>query len=79
MRMTLHAMVVSHRQAGLIVTIKMASAGRNVTVTIRPLQNQHHHCALAATATKVASAISRLFTDRPAAQSAICLSLQGRI
>jgi hypothetical protein len=38
MRTTLHAVVVSHRQAGLIVTIKMAYAGQNVTVTIRPLQ-----------------------------------------
>jgi hypothetical protein len=36
MRMTLHAAVVSHRQAGLIVTSKMACAGRIVTVTIRP-------------------------------------------
>jgi hypothetical protein len=33
---TLHAVVVSHRQAGLIVTIKMACVGRIVTVTIRP-------------------------------------------
>jgi hypothetical protein len=36
---TLHAAVVSHHQVGLIVTIKMAGAGQNVTVTIRPLQN----------------------------------------
>jgi hypothetical protein len=39
MRTTLHAEVVSHRQAVLIVTIKMACVGRIVTVTIRPLQN----------------------------------------
>jgi DNA-binding protein YbaB len=39
MRMTLHAVVVSHHQAGLIVTIKMACAGQIVAVTIRPLRN----------------------------------------
>jgi hypothetical protein len=38
MRTTLHAVVVSYRQAGLIVTSKTACAGRNVTVTIRPLR-----------------------------------------
>jgi hypothetical protein len=38
MRTTLYAAVVSHCQAGLIVTIKMACAGRIVTVTIRPPQ-----------------------------------------
>jgi hypothetical protein len=36
MRTTLHAAVVSYRQADLIVTSKMACAGRIVTVTIRP-------------------------------------------
>jgi hypothetical protein len=36
---TLHAAVVSHHQPGLIVTIKMASAEQNITVTIRPLRN----------------------------------------
>ncbi len=39
MRMTSHVAVVSHGQAGLIVTIKMACVGRIDTVTIRPLQN----------------------------------------
>jgi hypothetical protein len=38
MHTTLHAAVVSHRQAGLIVTIKLACVGRIVTVTIRPLK-----------------------------------------
>jgi hypothetical protein len=36
MRTTLHAVVVSYRQAGLIVTSKMACAGRIITVPIRP-------------------------------------------
>jgi hypothetical protein len=36
---TLHAAVVAHRQAGLIVTIKMERAGQIITVTIRPLRN----------------------------------------
>jgi hypothetical protein len=36
MRTTLHAAVVSHCQAGLIVTNKMSCAGRIFTVTIRP-------------------------------------------
>jgi hypothetical protein len=39
MRTTLHAAVVFHRWVGLIVTIKMACAGRIVTETIRPLRN----------------------------------------
>ncbi len=39
MRMTLHAAVESPHQMGLIVTIKMASVGQNVTVTIWPLRN----------------------------------------
>ncbi len=39
MRTTLHVAVVSHCQAGLIVTIKMACAGQIVTVTIRSLRN----------------------------------------
>jgi hypothetical protein len=39
MRTTLHAAVVSYCQAGLIVTSKMDSAGRIVTVTIRPHEN----------------------------------------
>jgi hypothetical protein len=39
MRTTLHAAVMSHRQAGLIVSSKMACAGQIVTVTIRPLGN----------------------------------------
>jgi hypothetical protein len=39
MRTTLHAAVVSHRQAGLIVAVKMACAVWIVTVTIRPPQN----------------------------------------
>jgi hypothetical protein len=38
MRTTLHAVVVSYRQAGLIVTRKMSCAGRIVTVTIKPPQ-----------------------------------------
>jgi hypothetical protein len=38
MRTTLHAAVVSHCQEGLIVTIKMARAGRIITVSIRPLR-----------------------------------------
>jgi hypothetical protein len=38
MRTTLHAAVVSHCQAGLIVTSKMACAGQIATVTIRPPQ-----------------------------------------
>jgi hypothetical protein len=37
MRMTLHASMVSQSQAGLIVTIKMAGAGRNIAVTNGPL------------------------------------------
>ncbi len=36
MRTTLHAAVVSHHQAGLIVTSRTACAGRIITVTIRP-------------------------------------------
>jgi hypothetical protein len=36
MHTTLHAAVVLYRQAGLIVTSKMACAGQIVTVTIRP-------------------------------------------
>jgi hypothetical protein len=39
MRTTLHAAVVSYRQLGLIVTSKMDSAGRIVTVTIRSHEN----------------------------------------
>ena len=39
MRMTLHVAVVSHHQVGLIVTSKMACAGRIVTVPIRPHEN----------------------------------------
>jgi hypothetical protein len=39
MRTTLHAAVVAPRQAGQIVTSKMACAGRIITVTIRPLRN----------------------------------------
>jgi hypothetical protein len=38
MRTTLHAAVVSYRQAGLIVTRKIACVGQIVTVTIRPPQ-----------------------------------------
>jgi hypothetical protein len=38
MRMTLHAAVVSYQQVGLIVTSKMACAGRIITVAIRPPQ-----------------------------------------
>ncbi len=39
MRTTLHAAVVSYRQVGQIVTNKMNSAGRIVTMTIRPHEN----------------------------------------
>ncbi len=56
MRMTLHAAVVSHRQAGLIVTIKMAGAGLNVTVTIRPLR--HHPGRKIWSLTRIAEVVS---------------------
>ncbi len=38
MRMTLHAALVSHRQAGLIVTSKMACAGRIITLQSGPYE-----------------------------------------